>query len=496
MTPDKHNIEKALKHSFPSASNEQVESSRDKIYERLRAVATEIPTTAASLQPRTIRWGWAVALTAAAMVVFAATIWVGTHKDRVEIGDVVRSSDTNGREIVLPDGSRVEMKLRAQLSLEQASDGIRIRLDHGGVIVSAAKQHAGRHLYVQTKDVTVSVVGTVFSVTAEAKGSRVAVYEGEVRVQQGSTEKKLGPGEQLQVASLTQPVAPQKATPKRETFDTTSIRLASGPIQPGERGGAVNVNIEGCSGGSAIGIDPGRLSMSYKNIYTVISLAYFSGAGSICMYVNRLGLLTGGPRWIHSDGYDILAVFPEGSFSSTPPVDDPKVQKMLQTMLEERFKLVVTRQMKEMTVYVMTLKDPSKVDASKGPVWLTKTMAEQKPEIAQFQQTMLGQQNLVAQEGGALYGANATMANLSVMLGRMLGQPVVDRTNFTGKFHFSLEILRDPPPFQSPLLGPRNPGEIKSIIAEFEKQAGIKLELTKDKVEVLNIESIDRPSEN
>ena len=63
--------------------------------------------------------------------------------------------------------------------------------------MNAAKQAAGRRLYVQTKDVTVSVVGTVFLVSAADDGSRVAVIEGEVRVQQGETEKSLRPGEQV-----------------------------------------------------------------------------------------------------------------------------------------------------------------------------------------------------------------------------------------------------------------------------------------------------------
>lgn len=43
----------------------------------------------------------------------------------------------------------------------------------------------------------VSVVGTVFLVNAEAEGSRVAVYEGEVRVQEGGKERKLRSGEQV-----------------------------------------------------------------------------------------------------------------------------------------------------------------------------------------------------------------------------------------------------------------------------------------------------------
>jgi uncharacterized protein (TIGR03435 family) len=164
--------------------------------------------------------------------------------------------------------------------------------------------------------------------------------------------------------------------------------------------------------------------------------------------------------------------------------------------LEERFRLVLSRQMKEMPVYVMTLKEPSKYASAKGAVWLTRPLIEQRPDTAQFWGTIENQEGLVAQEGTGIYGANATMGDLAMMLGRLMGQPVVDRSGFTGKFHFYVETFRDVAPLTSPLSGPRNPIEIKSIITEFEKLAGIKLELSKEKVEVLNIERIDRPAEN
>ena len=66
----------------------------------------------------------------------------------------------------------------------------------GNIIVTAAKQHHG-HLYVKTRDCVVSVVGTVFSVKAEATGSRVAVIEGEVHVQHGDVSQTLLPGQQV-----------------------------------------------------------------------------------------------------------------------------------------------------------------------------------------------------------------------------------------------------------------------------------------------------------
>jgi hypothetical protein len=71
-----------------------------------------------------------------------------------------------------------------------------VHLGRGNVIVEAAKRRTG-HLYVASADCTVSVTGTVFSVSRGVKGSRVSVLEGEVRVRRASGETVLHPGQQL-----------------------------------------------------------------------------------------------------------------------------------------------------------------------------------------------------------------------------------------------------------------------------------------------------------
>jgi hypothetical protein len=114
---------------------------------------------------------------------------------RIERGEAVRTGAASGAMLELADGTRVEMASKSELSLVRARDGVKIKLARGNVIVTAAKQHG--HLYVETVDCNVSVVGTVFSVSSTIKGSRVAVIEGEVLVEeQGGTEESLFPGEQ------------------------------------------------------------------------------------------------------------------------------------------------------------------------------------------------------------------------------------------------------------------------------------------------------------
>lgn len=129
-------------------------------------------------------------------LVAGADIHSITAGDRIERNRTVRTGKDSGAVLQLGDGSKIEMRERSELSLNRANDGVKIHLDRGSVIVTAAKQRNG-HLYVGTNDFTVSVVGTVFSVNAGSKGSRVSVIEGEVHVEHGSQSQALRSGQQI-----------------------------------------------------------------------------------------------------------------------------------------------------------------------------------------------------------------------------------------------------------------------------------------------------------
>ena len=128
---------------------------------------------------------------------------------RVEASQIVRTGNSSRAVLELADGSRIEMDARSEMWLDRARDGVRINLTRGNLIVSAAKQNGG-HLYASTKEVRVTVVGTVFELNAAIKGSRVSVIEGEVHIQQGPTQRALLRGQQYSTNPAMTPVSVQQ----------------------------------------------------------------------------------------------------------------------------------------------------------------------------------------------------------------------------------------------------------------------------------------------
>ncbi len=487
---------------FRELPHEQVESSCDRALDRIRDDADSMQATpvrplhlprrrlgfAAIAPVRTIM----IALTVVTVIILAV---VFRQKGR----EIYRTNGDTGTVLSLADGSRVEMRANSELSLERANDGVRIRLSKGSVIVNAARQRTG-HLYVQTKDMTVSVVGTVFLVNAEEQGSRVAVIEGEVRVQlprqPGATPKKLLSGEQVatnpsmesqpvsqeiswsrnaeaHLALLQQSVPPPPEPPiaPRVGFEVASLRRASADGGRGAAGGGMSILPSGCGGRLPIQIDPRRFAVSGTTLHTLITWAYGTGKMNYaeCRTMSALNLVSGGPAWIRSDLWDVQAVIPEGEAA--------QLQRMLQAFLSEHFNLVMRRETKEVPAYTLT--------AEKGA---PRTAVRSEIDTPQFREMRANQTPGIILERGAILVKNAPIADLIPILEQDVGRPVLDQTGLAGEYSFVVEYT---PLYRiqnggTPFFGP-------AIFAALPEQVGLRLEPAKTTVDVWVVEGAEKP---
>jgi uncharacterized protein (TIGR03435 family) len=489
-----------------------------------------------------------VAFVAAAVIVIAAMataiLWRPADNGlfRVADGEVhakggtIRSNGGGaGAVLTLQDGSRVEMRSQSELALDRASDGLRIRLIRGGIIVDAATQRTG-HLYVQTKDVTVSVVGTVFLVNADEHGSRVAVIEGEVRVQQGATEKKLLPGEQVATSpamprvsikeeiawarnapllvgllqqSVSPPAIPAQQNPllAKPAFEVVTIRpSASGSGSGGGRGAGGLASYApyriGCTGYAEI--DPGRFFIKNVTALTLIMRAH-GPSDRNCTSFTR-DLLTGGLDWVATEQFNIEARIPQGTPVYTVRQFEnnnaPVLQAMLQNMLADRFKLVVRHQMKEMPVEFLKLGTTRNAAQLAEMAAATMTRSPRAEWAGLFDRVAKGLETLkegtVSTEGDGLWGINASVSELVSYLARLTGKPVLDRTGLKVQFMFDLQYERVDDglgPFQG-YGRPLSAASLASLRKALREQLGLELESGTAPVEVLVIDRVERPTEN
>ena len=216
------------------------------------------------------------------------------------------------------------------------------------------------------------------------------------------------------------------------------------------------------------------------------------------------------PPWVKTDRYEIQATLPRGfvTYSDTQirNQDTPQLNLMLQQLLEERFKLKVHRETRELPVYVLvrgttplrlapTPPGGERFKVSDGSTievhGATQIMTEPRPDGSRatrmrFQAT--------------------SMQDAANSFAPYFDRPVLDRTGLTGQYDFDIvwEVTPDAP--QVPAL--QNPsgrggnyfnpftGLTVSELSIALKGTGLKVEATRAPIEVLVVDHVERPSEN
>lgn len=190
----------------------------------------------------------------------------------------------------------------------------------------------------------------------------------------------------------------------------------------------------------SVNVDAARVDFSDVSLAELIRAAY------------RVKLYQiSGPDWMTTSRFDVVAKLPEGAKSDQVP-------EMLQTLLAERFHLVLRNSSKEVPVYALVIgKDGLKMkeSAPDEAIDATGTAAGGLPAGGAGGQSgyHIAPMSASGPNGSSTMSAgpnglhlslkNMTIASMLDWLSRFTDRPVVDQTGLTGRYDLALDVSRD-----------------------------------------------------
>jgi len=254
---------------------------------------------------------------------------------------------------------------------------------------------------------------------------------------------------------------------------------APGQARPGFEVASVRLNTSG-SDKAYLQATPGRLEITNVALRRLILSAYGGQDYQI----------SGDPPWASSDHYDIQARS-EGN-APVQQMEGP----MLQVLLEDRFRLKVHHEIRQLPVYELTVaKSGLKMEHSKEGSCVPYSVDSPPPPVAPGAPhpvfcgfPKLGIDGLNRTLDGVGVSMEVLAGDLSRSYASALNRTVLDKTGLTGTFdlHLKWAIEASAP----------DSGDTTSIFTALQEQLGLKLESAKGPVEVLVLDHVEKPSEN
>jgi uncharacterized protein (TIGR03435 family) len=167
--------------------------------------------------------------------------------------------------------------------------------------------------------------------------------------------------------------------------------------------------------------------------------------------------MSGTPEWANTQKYDLSLKV--ANVSTSQPFRDA-----VQKLLEEQFKLVVHREIKDAAVYDLVVADGGLKltgEHSKGVNWTPKPISNNPP--------------------GHLTATDLDMAGLQWYLNRITQRVVVDKTGLTGAYAFTLDWTSD-----------ANHPDFDALVAALKDQLGLDLKLETTPMEMLIVDHVER----
>lgn len=248
------------------------------------------------------------------------------------------------------------------------------------------------------------------------------------------------------------------------TFEVASIR----PSKAAQEGGS-------------IGRRGGTFGATNMPLTALLSYAYGPPNGSLLKQQ-----IVGAPEWANTDRFDIQAKLPGGDTGATPE----RTRQMLQSLLEERFQLKAHRETRNLPVYNLVLlksgpklsKDQTPPDPRQGFIQFTSS-ADRQTALPR------GAMRLITETSGVtLLGTAIQVSKVVSLLQEQSDRLIFDKTGFSGLFDIHLEFT---PATAASVTAESNPSLFTAI-----QEVGLKLESARAPVEVLVIDSVQKPSVN
>ena len=217
--------------------------------------------------------------------------------------------------------------------------------------------------------------------------------------------------------------------------------------------------------------------------------------------------ISGEPAWSDSARYDITA---KGEFRQLAPTFPEALGLRLQAVLQDKFKLKVHHESRQLAVYALTVASggpelhPSKVANCAKFAWSREEFppGQWPPDCVEAEAGPNLQLNHTLKAVGMRISAAADDPGaLTTLLARELHRTVLDRTGITGLFDIYLEWNREAtakrlaakPGDASRAFAPLDEEESPSLFSAVERQLGLKLESVKAPVEVIVIDQVENP---
>ena len=191
--------------------------------------------------------------------------------------------------------------------------------------------------------------------------------------------------------------------------------------------------------------------------------------------------VVGGPKWIESNRYDIVARPPAGgpALPSDPTTFTDQQREthrnlraaMVRAMLADRFRLKTHKETRDLPIYVLTVaKGGPKLKVSNG---VNASDPDLGPGMIRFTRDSLA-------------GTQIDMPYLVATLSGNMDRIVLNKTALEGKYDLAMNWNPDPTAST----------DLPGIFTALQEQLGLKLESSKGPVDVVVIDSVETPGEN